>query len=326
MKMAKLPSGEEIPVLGQGTSRMGRMGTADRRGEHIAALRLGLDLGMTLVDTAEIYGDGGAEEIVGEAIAGRRDEVFLVSKVYPSESHLVELRRAIRSLMPAAIRPLVPHSIKALARSMLRRGSSLPLKTSEVLGRTRQDTIAACERSLRCLRTDRLDLYLLHWRGDAPLDELLAAFLDLVQMGKIRYFGVSNFSARDLEEWRALGGADAAATNQVLYNLNHRGVEEDVLPWCRRHGLPIMAYSPLDGGRLIASRTLQQIGDRLGAPPSQVALAWLVRQDGIIAIPQATRLEHVRENRGALGIELTPTDLISLERGFPAPSRQQAPG
>jgi diketogulonate reductase-like aldo/keto reductase len=158
-----------------------------------------------------------------------------------------------------------------------------------------------------------------------PLDETLAAFLDLAQAGKIRYFGVSNFDMHDLEEWRALGGADTTVTNQVRYNLNHRGIEENVLPWCRRHGLTIMAYSPHDQGRLLANRTLQQIGGRLGVSPTQVALAWLVRQDGIIAIPKATRLEHVRENRAALAVELTSADLIDLERAFPAPRRKQLP-
>jgi diketogulonate reductase-like aldo/keto reductase len=316
MKTVRLSSGEQVPVLGQGTSGMGAIA---RRREHVAALRLGLELGMTVVDTAENYFDGGAEEIVGEAIAVRRDEVFLVSKVYPRDSHLGELGRSIKSLIPPALRPLVPRSIKALANSVLR-GSS-----TELRGRTRQETVAACERSLRRLRTDRLDLYLLHWRGAAPMEETLAAFLDLAQAGKIRYFGVSNFDMHDLEEWRALGGADTTVTNQVLYNLNHRGIEENVLPWCRRHGLPIMAYSPLDQGRLLANRTLQQIGARLGVSPTQVALAWLVRQDGIIAIPQATRLEHVRENRAALAVELTSADLIDLERAFPAPRRKQPP-
>jgi diketogulonate reductase-like aldo/keto reductase len=293
------------------------MGAIARRREHVAALRLGLELGMTVVDTAENYFDGGAEEIVGRAIAGRRDEVFLVSKVYPRD--LGEFGRSIKSLIPPALRPLVPRPIKALASSILR-GSS-----KELRGRTHQETVAACERSLRRLKTDRLDLYLLHWRGAAPLDETLAGFLDLAQAGKIRYFGVSNFDMYDLEEWRALGGAHTTVTNQVLYNLNHRSIEENVLPWCRRHGLPIMAYSPLDQGKLLANRTLHQIGGRLGVSPTQVALAWLVRQDGVIAIPQATRLEHVRENRAALAVELTSADLIDLERAFPAPRRKQLP-
>jgi diketogulonate reductase-like aldo/keto reductase len=295
---------------------MGTIRTLGRRDEHVAALRLGLDLGMTVIDTAEHYGYGSAEEIVGQAIAGRRDEVFLVSKVYPPDTHIVELRRSIKSSVPAVVRHLVPQSILSAASSMLRRSSSL-LPTSNTAGRTRQTTIAACERSLRRLRTDRLDLYLLHWRGTTPLEEVLAAFLDLVRMGKIRYFGVSNFGVQDLEEWRALSGADATATNQVLYNLNQRGIEQDMLPWCRRHGLPIMAYSPLDKGRSLANPTLRQIGARLGASPSQVALAWLVRQGGIVAIPEATRLEHLRENRAALSVELSPADLATLERAFP---------
>jgi diketogulonate reductase-like aldo/keto reductase len=302
---------------------MGR--TPGRRDEHVAALRSGLDLGMSVIDTAEIYGDGSAEEIVGQAITGRRDEVFLVTKVYPPDTHLVELRRSIKSSIPAVVRHLVPHPMRSVANSMLRRGSSLTQKNNTELRGTRQNTIGACERSLRRLRTDRLDLYLLHWRGTTPLEELLAAFLDLVRTGKIRYFGISNFGVQDLEEWQAIRGTDATATNQVLYNLNHRGIEQDVLPWCRRRNLPIMAYSPLDKGRLLASQTLRQIGERLGASPSQVALAWLVRQGGTIAIPEATRLEHVRENHAALSVKLTPADLINLERAFPAapePGRQ----
>lgn len=315
--MVSLPSGEQVPALGQGTSKMGATGGC--RSEQVAALRLGLDLGMTVVDTAESYASGDAEEIVGEAIIGRRDEIFLVSKVYPPDSHLIELRRSIKSFIPPAMVALVPHSIKALANSVLRASSSGPPKTNiDLRGRTLQSTVAACERSLRRLRTDRLDLYLLHWRGAAPLDETLMAFDDLVQAGKIRYFGVSNFGTRDLEEWWTLGGADATATNQVGYNLNHRDIEEDVLPWCQHHNLPIMAYSPLDQGRLMANHVLQRIAVRLRVSPSQVALAWLVRQRGVIAIPQATRQRHVRENHGALGIELAPSDLIDLELAFPA--------
>jgi diketogulonate reductase-like aldo/keto reductase len=317
MKMVSLPSGEQVPALGQGTLKMGATGGC--RSEQIAALRLGLDLGMTVVDTAESYANGDVEEIVGEAIIGRRDEIFLVSKVYPPDSHLIELSRSIKSFIPPAMRALVPHSIKARANSVLRKSSSRPPKTNtDLRGRTLQSTVAACERSLRRLRTDRLDLYLLHWRGATPLDETLMAFHDLVQAGKIRYFGVSNFGTRDLEEWWTLGGADGTATNQVGYNLSRRDIEEDVLPWCQHHNLPIMAHSPLDQGRLMANHALQRIAVRLRVPPSQVALAWLVRQGGVIAIPQATRQKHVRENYGALGIELAPNDLMDLELAFAA--------
>jgi diketogulonate reductase-like aldo/keto reductase len=291
------------------------------RSEQIPALRLGLELGMTVVDTAEIYADGDTEEIVGDAIAGRRDEVFLVSKVYPPNSHVVELRRSIRSLIPPPLRPLVPRSLKAVVNSVLRRSSLAgPKNSTEMHSHTRQSTVDACERSLRRLRTDCLDLYLLHWRGAAPLDQTLMAFQDLIKAGKIRYFGISNFGIQDLEEWWTLDGADAAVTNQVCYNLHNRCIEEDVLPWCLHHKLAIMAYSPLDRGRLIANRALQQVALRLGVSPPQVALAWLLRQDGVIAIPQASRKEHVRENHGALGVHFGSSDLTDLERAFPRPT------
>jgi diketogulonate reductase-like aldo/keto reductase len=244
---------------------------ARRRKDEVAALRVGIDLGMTLIDTAEMYADGGAEALVGEAIAGRRDELFLVSKVLPENA-------------------------------------------------TRPGTIAACEHSLRRLGTDRLDLYLLHWRGNVPLEETLDAFAALVDAGKIRYWGVSNFDVVDMIElWRLDGGAKVA-TDQVLYNLTRRGIEYDLMPWCRSRNIPIMAYSPIEQGRLLNHRDLRDVAARHGARPAQVALAWLLRQDGIVAIPKAANVAHVRENHAALAIHLTREDLTKLDRAFPAPT------
>jgi diketogulonate reductase-like aldo/keto reductase len=243
------------------------------RPAEVAALKLGLDLGMTLIDTAEMYGEGGAEEVVGEAIAGQRDRVYLVSKVYPHNA-----------------------------------------------GRTR--AIAACERSLRRLGTEYLDLYLLHWRGSVPLSETVEAFSQLVEAGKIRAFGVSNFDVDDMGEWTAIAAGGQVATDQVMYNLARRGVEYDLLPWCRNHGIPIMAYSPLDEGGLRQDHRLQAIAERIGATASQVALAWLLRQDGVIAIPKSVRPEHVRENRAALDLALSPDDLRELDAAFPPPRRK----
>jgi diketogulonate reductase-like aldo/keto reductase len=269
IRTATLPSGEPIPALGQGTWLAGE--SPPRRDLEVAALRLGLDLGMTLIDTAEMYGDGAAEELVGEAIAGRRDDVFLVSKVLPSHA-------------------------------------------------TRRGTIAACERSLRRLRTDRIDLYLLHWRESTPLEETLDAFAALAESGRIRHWGVSNLEASELEELVSLRGGAAVQTDQVLYNLTRRGIEHDLLPWCRARGLPVMAYSPLEQGRLLGRRALRKVAERHGATPAQVALAWVLREEGVVAIPKATTPEHVRENRGALDVRLTGEDLVALDRAFPRPA------
>jgi diketogulonate reductase-like aldo/keto reductase len=259
VRTTRLPSGEAIPVLGLGTWYLAE--DPRRREVELAALRLGLDLGMTLIDTAEMYGDGAAEELVGEAIAGRRDEVFLVSKVLPSNA-------------------------------------------------TRRGTIAACERSLRRLGTDRLDLYLLHWREDTPLEETLEGFGALVAAGKIRYWGV-------------IPGGDAVQTDQVLYNLSRRGIEFDLLPWCRERGLPIMAYSPIEQGRLLGDPTLQRVASQYGATPAQIALAWVIRQDGVSTIPKAGTPAHVRENHAALELRLDPQDLAALDRAFPPPRRKR---
>ncbi len=266
-----LPSGERVPVLGQGTWMMGESRRSRR--EEVEALRLGLDLGMTLIDTAEMYADGGAEEVVAEAIAGRRDQVFLVTKVLPGNA-------------------------------------------------SRRGTIEACERSLRRLRTDRIDLYLLHWRGRYPLAETLEAFAELVRAGKIRYWGVSNFDTDDMAELTGLPGGAAVATNQVLYNLSRRGIEYDLLPWCRERRIPIMAYSPIEQGRILGNPALRRVAARHGATPAQVALAWLLRQKDVMVIPKAGRPEHVRENRAALDLELTAEDLAELDRAFPPPTRK----
>jgi diketogulonate reductase-like aldo/keto reductase len=265
----KLPSGEPIPVLGQGTWHLAEGRRPPE--QEVAALRLGLDLGMSLIDTAELYARGAAETLVGVAIAGRREEVFLVSKVLPSNATL-------------------------------------------------RSTIAACEGSLRRLGTDRLDLYLLHWRGPVPLTETLEAFAALVQAGKIRYWGVSNFDLADMEELVDLPGGDAVTTDQVLYNLTRRGIEWDLLPWCQDRNLPIMAYSPIEQGRLLGDPTLRAVATRHGATPAQVALAWVLRQEGVNAIPRAGSVAHVRENRAALELRLSGQDLAALDRGFPPPT------
>jgi diketogulonate reductase-like aldo/keto reductase len=263
-----LPDGESVPAYGLGTWHMGE--DRRRRAEEIAAVKLGIDLGMTLIDTAEMYGNGGAEEIVAEAAAGRRDGLFIVSKVLPYNA-------------------------------------------------SRKGVAEACERSLKRLKTDRIDLYLLHWRGSVPLAETLEAFRRLQRDGKIRHHGVSNFNTEDMQEWVALAGGDGVASNQVLYNLSRRGPEFELIPWCRQRRISIMAYSPLEQGRMLGNRGLQQVAERHNATPAQVALAWLLRQDGMIVIPKATRLEHVRENRGALDLRLTDDDLTALDRAFPPP-------
>jgi len=266
-----LPDGESVPAFGLGTWHMGenRRVAADEE----AALKLGIDLGMHLIDTAEMYGSGTAEEIVGRAIAGRRDELFIVSKVLPYNA-------------------------------------------------SQQGVIDACERSLKRLNTDRIDLYLLHWRGSVPLAETLAGFARLKRDGKIRHHGVSNFNADDMKEWAGLAGGEDVAANQILYNLSRRGPEWEVIPWCHQRRVAIMAYTPLEQGRILRNRALGEVAARHGATPAQVALAWLLRQDGTIVIPKATRIEHVRDNRGAADLSLDAADLASLDRAFPPPTRK----
>jgi diketogulonate reductase-like aldo/keto reductase len=268
---AALPSGETVPALGLGTYGMGE--DPRKRKAEIAALRLGLDLGMTLIDTAEMYADGGAEKVVAQAIAGRRDEVFIVTKVLPEHA----ARRAVS---------------------------------------------AACERSLKRLKTDRIDLYLLHWRGETPLAETVDAFEALVQAHKIRHWGVSNFDGDDMQELNRLAAGRLAAANQVMYNLVRRGIEYDLMPWCRRRHIAVMAYSPLDEGRLVRSRKLKPIAARIGATPAQVALAWLLRHKGVIAIPKAASVAHVQDNHAALALRFTRADLAALDAAFPPPARK----
>lgn len=267
-----LPSGETVPALGQGTWKMGEY--ERKRADEVKALQAGIDLGLTLIDTAEMYADGVAEEVTGEAIAGRRDEVFLVSKVLPSHA-------------------------------------------------SHEQTVRACERSLKRLGTDRLDLYLLHWRGGVSLSETLEAFAELVDTGKIRAWGVSNFDTDDMDELVGLPSGSGCATNQVLYNLTRRGIEYDLVPWCKKHRVPIMAYSPIEQGRMLGHSSLKVIAARHGATPAQVALTWLLQEPDVIVIPKATNSTHVRENRAALDLRLTEEDLADLDKAFPPPTRKR---
>jgi diketogulonate reductase-like aldo/keto reductase len=274
MPLRTIPFGDrEIPTLGQGTWFMGE--DRDERAREVRSLQLGLELGMTLIDTAEMYGEGGAEEVVGEALRGRRDSCFLVSKVYPQNAG-------------------------------------------------RRSAVEACERSLKRLWTDHLDLYLLHWRGQIPLAETVQAFEHLQRQGKIRRWGVSNLDMDDMEELFSISGGEACATDQVLYNLTRRGIEWDLLPWCRRNGIPVMAYSPIEQGRIPARGILQSIADRHDATPFQVALTWVLAQDGVVAIPKASDPDHVRANRAAADLDLTPEDLAALDKEFPPPKGPRA--
>ena len=273
MKTVQLPDGERVPALGQGTWRMGEKKKA--HADEVAALRLGIDLGMTLMDTAEMYGEGGAEKVVANAIAGQRDRVFVVTKVYPHNASRTELPKA-------------------------------------------------CERSLKRLRIDAIDLYLLHWRGDVPLVETVAGFEKLRSEGKIRRWGVSNFDVEDMEELLATENGSSCATNQVLYNLENRETEFDLLPWSQRNKIPIMAYSPVGHGRgLLNNATLKKIAKRHNATPTQIALAWVLRQPGVIAIPKASNKAHVRENAQSTDLELTKGDLTEIDRAFPSPKSKQ---
>ncbi len=269
----RLPDGTAVPAIGQGTWHMGERGTAAKA--EAAALRAGLDLGLTLIDTAEMYAEGGAERVVAQAIAGRRDEVFLVSKVYPHNA-------------------------------------------------SRKGCIAACERSLARLETDRIDLYLLHWRGSVPLAETVAGMEALLAAGKIRSWGVSNFDTGDMEELWSAGGS-ACVTNQVLYNPEHRGIEFDLMPWQAARHVPIMAYTPLgQAGRMLRATSLAAVAARHGASPAQVALAWSIRSGSVIAIPKASSVEHVTANAKAATLRLDAEDLAAIDVGFPPPRRRQA--
>jgi diketogulonate reductase-like aldo/keto reductase len=275
MKTVTLPGGETVPALGQGTWYMGeRSGDAAK---EAAALRLGVDLGMTLIDTAEMYASGGAEQVVAQAVSGIRDQVFIVSKVLP--------QNASRSGVPAA-----------------------------------------CERSLRRLKTDRIDLYLLHWRGGHPLAETVAAFEALKADGKIRYWGVSNLDTADMTELLGVPGGKTCAANQVLYHPDSRGIEFDLLPWCAKHGVPVMAYSPLGHNvrRLMGSSALQAVAQRHGVTAAQVAIAWGMRDGNTISIPKAADAGHVRENAAAGDLALTAEDLASIDAAHPPPKRKTA--
>jgi diketogulonate reductase-like aldo/keto reductase len=271
MHQVTLPSGERVPQLGQGTWRMGERPAA--RAEELRTLREGVSLGMSLIDTAEMYGDGGTETLLGEALDGLRDQVFLVSKAYPQNA-------------------------------------------------SRQRLPRACEASLKRLGTDRIDLYLLHWRGSVPLAETVEAMQALRAQGKIRHWGVSNLDLEDMQELIEAGGSDCAA-DQVLYNLARRGAEYDLFPWMAQHGLAAMAYTPLEPGRLLRSEALKAVAADRGVAPLQIALAWVLRHPGVIAIPKASNVEHLRQNRAAADIALTPEELAALDRAFAPPGRKQ---
>lgn len=269
----RLPDGTPLPSFGLGTWRMGERGQA--RAAEVAALKAGIDLGVRLIDTAEMYGEGEAEAIVGDAVYGRREEIFIVSKVYPHNA-------------------------------------------------SRRGVVAACERSLKRLRTDRVDLYLLHWRGSHPLAETVAGFEDLKRAGKIRAWGVSNFDVEDMDELAAVPGGGACSTNQVLYNIARRGIEAGLIGWCRERRIPFMAYSPLEQARIPSSPALAAVARRHGVTPAQVMLAWVARHPDAIVIPKAVRREHLAANVAAAALRLAEEDLAALDRAFPPPVRRAA--
>jgi diketogulonate reductase-like aldo/keto reductase len=269
MKTIRLPTGEDVPAFGIGTWRMGEKRSLGER--ETAALKAGLDLGVRLIDTAEMYGEGVAESLVADAIAGRRDEIFLVSKVYPHNA-------------------------------------------------SRRGAVAACERSLARLRTDRIDLYLLHWRGEVPLEETVAAFEALSKAGKIRYWGVSNLDLNDMKELVAVANGTHVATNQVLYNLQRRGIEWGLLPWLRDRGIPVMAYSPIEQGRLLRNSGLAALARKSGITPAQMALAWLLAKDDVIVIPKSSDPERLKEDFAALDVRLSPEQMAELDTIFPPPT------
>ena len=272
MRSCKLPSGAALPVFGIGTWRMGE--SRSKRAQELDAVRYALELGYPMIDTAEMYGDGGAEEIVGEAIKGRKERPFIVSKVYPHNA-------------------------------------------------TRSGTIAACERSLKRMGIERIDLYLLHWRGGTPLGETYEAFFRLRDAGKIADFGVSNFDRDDMEE---AAGIDKGltASNQVLYCLSRRGPEYDLLPWMQKRKMPLMAYSPVDQGRLLTNASLKKLAAELGCTAAQLAIGWLLEKEGVVTIPKSMSRERVKENLGALDVKLTPQVNAALDKAFPPPKRKQS--
>ena len=275
MKSTVLPDDESVPVLGQGTWRMGESKRA--HANEVAALRLGIELGMTLIDSAEMYGEGGAEKVVADAIEGRRDRVFIVTKVYPHNASRAELPKA-------------------------------------------------CEHSLKRLCIETIDLYLLHWREKTPpLEETIETFEKLRTAGKIKRWGVSNFDVDDMEELFAIENGRNCSVNQVLYNLEHREIEFDLLPWSQKNKIPIMAYSPVGHDRgLLENKTLTKLAKRHDATSAQIALAWVLRQPGVIAIPKASNEKHVRENARSIKIKLTEEDLVELDREFPPPKSKKS--
>jgi len=270
-KQIIFPGGAAVCALGQGTWYMGDKPA--RKDDEIGALRRGIELGMSVIDTAEMYGDGRSETLVGEAIEGRREQVFLVSKVLPSNASY--------------------HGTKQ-----------------------------ACERSLKRLKTDYLDLYLLHWRGRYPLSETVKAMVELQQEGKIRQWGVSNFDVDDMEELFATPGGNTCAANEVLYNLSRRGIEFDLIPWCRERKVPVIAYSPIEQGRILNDKTINDIALRHHVTAAQIALSWVLRDPSALAIPKAGSADHVEENYGSLSVELDESDLRLLDAAFPAPTHK----
>jgi diketogulonate reductase-like aldo/keto reductase len=275
MKTVSLPDGTKVPALGQGTWRMGESKSAHNA--EVSALKLGIELGMTLIDTAEMYGDGRAEEVVADVISGQRDGVFIVTKAYP--------QNASRERLPQA-----------------------------------------CERSLKRLRTDTIDLYLVHWREKSTrLAETVDTFEKLRAQGKIRHWGVSNFDVPDMKDLFAVPNGGNCATNQILYNLQYRGIEFDLLPWQRDRKMPVMAYSPVGHGRgLLENGIVQKIAQRHNASASQIALGWLLREPNVIVIPKASEPKHVRENARSMDLQFTRDDLPDLDREFPPPKAKQA--
>jgi len=271
MRFVTLATGEKVPALGLGTWHMGERGS--NRSAEAKALRQGLDLGLGLIDTAEMYGEGGAEEVVAEAVSGRRDDVFIVSKVYPHNA-------------------------------------------------SRKGAIAACERSLKRLRTDRIDLYLLHWRGSYPLSETVEAFETLKAGGKIRHWGVSNFDTGDMEELRGVPHGANCVSNQVLYHLGSRGIEWDLLDDCARHKVMAMAYSPLGQGAVLRNATLASVANKHGVTPAAIAIAWTLRHPHVIAIPKSSDPARVKENAAAADLVLDADDLAALDAAFPPPKRK----
>ena len=269
MRTVRLAGGRTVPALGLGTWRMGERG--DMRAQEVKALQLGIDLGLTLIDTAEMYGEGGAEEVVGEAIAGRRDEVYVVTKVYPHNA-------------------------------------------------SRDGVIAACDRSLRRLGTEHIDLYLLHWRGQYPLAETVDAFETLKADGRIGQWGVSNFDVGDMDELMRIAPSGTCAANQVLYNLRIRGIEWELIGKCQTADVAVMAYTPLGEGPMLDSPMLGDLAAKYEVEPATVALAWILRHEGMIAIPKAADPDHVRANAAAAALELDADDLAFLDEAFPPPN------